>query len=107
MKDGPKLAKLYPDRESIPSGVCSLQLTQEQAPWIVCPHRLLDMVHAGQSGNAHQAHVLKAVIGKLGYAAGTKLGVWAEVKMQLTDAETKKDFDYSFDFAPYRAILAA
>ena len=39
--DNPKLKKYFHNKTNVPSGVCSIQLNENQSPWIVCPRRLL------------------------------------------------------------------
>lgn len=35
------LKSLYPTRETLAAGVCSIQVARSATPWIVCPRRLL------------------------------------------------------------------
>lgn len=90
----PRLQHLYPTREEIPSGVCSL-MGAEASPWIVCPRRLLVLGRAG-STRAHQDHVEAAVLRYAGFDSGDRIGVWTEVKFKNTIKQ--KVFDYTFDY---------
>lgn len=40
LKEHPELHKYFPDMERVPSGICSIQLTPDSSPWIICPRRL-------------------------------------------------------------------
>ena len=87
----PDLQRFFGRHTSVPSAVCSLQLQPAQSPWIVCPRRLLTF-----PPNPHQSNVIGFLIGQSGYPTGTRLGVWAEVKIGYKNAG--KSFDYTFDY---------
>ena len=38
-----ELKELFPGLNRVPSGVCSIQVSDDTAPWIICPRRLLYM----------------------------------------------------------------
>lgn len=38
-----ELRELFPGMDRVPSGVCSIQVSENTAPWIICPRRLLYM----------------------------------------------------------------
>lgn len=95
-----ELRRLYPDRITLPAGVCSLQLSQNASPWIVCPRRLLVLGKQNPQDRTHQKDLEEAVLRKLGYATGTRLGVWSEVKLKYkeTVGQINRTFDYTFDY---------
>ena len=82
------------------AGICSLQLHDGEAPWIVCPRRLLVLGREAQGRRAFQIQSEKVALGYLGYESGTRLGVWPEMKMKYSGAAggTSKNFDYTFDY---------
>lgn len=43
LKEHPELSELFPGLTRVPSGVCSIQLSEGSSPWIICPRRLLYM----------------------------------------------------------------
>ena len=94
----PELKTLFPGFSQIPSGICSIQLTEDASPWIICPRRLLYM---GKKANANvlRGETQRALLSKCGYQSGTILGIWSEAKVKYTE-ETDDDtaFDYTFDY---------
>jgi len=90
------LRKLFPDLESVPAGVCSIQTGEETSPWIVCPRRLLALgrEHSGQ--RRWQSYAEAQTLKCLGYPARSRVGVWSEVKIKYE--EKGKTFDYTFDY---------
>lgn len=86
--------------ESVPSGICSLQLSDAQDPWIICPRRLLYM---GKHANDQILHdsTQRQLIDKCNFAAGTTIGIWAETKIKYQDMNSDSEvanFDYTFDY---------
>lgn len=96
----PQLEAIFPGRKKVRAGVCSLQLTVESGPWIVCPRRLLTLNRTVTAAKAHQGESERTVLGLLGYKKGTKLGVWPEVKIKYKETikGAQKRFDYTFDY---------
>lgn len=43
LREHDELKDLFPGLSRIPSGVCSIQISDNTAPWIICPRRLLYM----------------------------------------------------------------
>ena len=41
LKEHPELQQFFTSMERVPSGICSIQLTENTSPWIICPRRLL------------------------------------------------------------------
>jgi hypothetical protein len=94
------LRKYFGNRERVEAGVCSIQLVDGEAPWIVCPRRLLILGHEKAAARAHQQETETEVLRLLGYSSGTKLGVWSEVKLQFAEIvdDDDKSFNYTFDY---------
>ena len=95
-----ELADLYPERNVINPGICSIKPNSEAAPWIVCPRRLLVLGRERAGERSYQKHSENTLIELCGYPSETKLGVWAEVKIkyveEVSDAEVS--VDYTFDY---------
>jgi hypothetical protein len=105
LPEHPKLARYFNDKKlsNVQVGVCSIQLTEEEAPWIVCPRRLLVLGHSQASAYQYQRHAEHKVLSALNYKSGARLGVWREVKIYVednddNDDENSKSFDYTFDY---------
>ena len=108
LKDHPELEKLFPGMSCIPSGVCSVQITDKQAPWIICPRRLLYMGKKATNEVLNGTTQTK-LLEKCSFPVGTEVGIWAEVKVRYTnDVNDVNDdrgenssasaFDYTFDY---------
>lgn len=99
LADHSELRKKFPGLTRVPSGVCSIQLTDHSSPWIICPRRLLYM---GRQANTDilKGETQKTLYEKCGYPQGTALGIWAETKVKYssTDHEKATAFDYTFDY---------
>lgn len=100
-----ELAKCFDDKslKKVQVGVCSIQLLNEEAPWIVCPRRLLVLGHTQASAYEYQQYAENKVLGALGHPKGTRLGIWREVNIYVehnddSDDESAKSFDYTFDY---------
>ena len=94
------LQEKFPGLLRIPSGVCSIQVTSETAPWIICPRRLLYM---GRKANSTvlRGETQARLFDQCGFIKGTELGVWAEAKVKYTSEGVDNDssaFDYTFDY---------
>ena len=79
-----ELKELFPGLNRVPSGVCSIQVSDDTAPWIICPRRLLYM------GKKADNHILKGetqakLIEKCGFPKGSEIGIWAEAKVKYTN----------------------
>jgi len=51
-----KLKDYFGGKELVPSGVCSIQLHEDEAPWIVCPKRLLFLGGEEAGSRRHQGY---------------------------------------------------
>lgn len=100
LNNKPELARLFPGRERVRAGVCSIKLTTEGAPWIVCPRRLLALNRSANGARSYQERSERRVIGFTGLLPGTRVGVWSEVKVKYKQdlAGERKRFDYTFDY---------
>ncbi len=96
LENNPKLAELFNDRASIPSGLCSLQLQPEQSPWIVCPRRLFFLAKSNTGQRVNQRFSERFLLKHTGYQSGTRLGVWSELR--VTYRNKQKSFQYTFDY---------
>ncbi len=97
----PELAAYFQDAglTTVPSGVCSLQLQLNQAPWIVCPRRLLFLSKNNQDQLAergYQQFAESLLLKHSDYDPGTSVGVWSEVKLKYSIEQ--RSFDYTFDY---------
>lgn len=98
--DHDDLKELFPGLTSVPSGVCSIQISDGSSPWIICPRRLLYM------GRKADTEILNGetqtrLIDKCGFPKGTEVGVWAEAKIKYASDNEDDDsaaFDYTFDY---------
>ena len=101
----PDLRECFRERRTVPSGVCSIQTTRRQPPWIVCPRRLLFLGHSRGDKPGHQDATRRFVLSHSGIQNGP-IGVWAEVKLKFKTTTNRgpKSFDYTFDYvlAPTR-----
>lgn len=100
LQDHQDLKELFPGMNRVPSGVCSIQVSENLAPWIICPRRLLYM---GEKANANilRGETQRKLLDKCGFAKGTEIGIWAEAKVKYTNENEVEDtavFDYTFDY---------
>ncbi len=95
-----ELQKYFPDLSKVPAGVCSIQLNENESPWVVCPRRLLVLGRENAVARNYQDVAEKEVLRLLSYPTGTRLGVWSEVKLKFDERNNgiKKSFDYTFDY---------
>ncbi|HAA27689.1 MAG TPA: hypothetical protein DCE56_08460 [Cyanobacteria bacterium UBA8553] len=100
MSGNPALKAIFPDRSKISAGVCSIQVKADTAPWIVCPRRLLVLGRERAGARTCQRNSEIETLRLLGYASGTRLGVWPEVKLKYTSVvnDVRMSFDYTFDY---------
>jgi len=100
------LRKYFGNRDRVAAGVCSIQTSEKEAPWIVCPRRLFAFRH--DSINFGKQSIEDRALKLLGYSPGTKLGIWSELKLKFVEMleDQEKIFDYTFDFivAPLQDI---
>jgi hypothetical protein len=92
------LAELYPQRQTLIPGVCSLSLNEQSSPWIICPHRLLGF--SSSMADSYLKQLLEPILDYSLYPPGTRLGIWPEVKIEY-EATVQPDamkFDYTFDY---------
>jgi hypothetical protein len=95
----PKLAAMFPGKNTLQSGVCSLRIRENEQPWIVCPRRLLSF--KCNSENIYQEHVKSQIYKYMEIYKIDRYKVWSEVKMKVTtttDEDQEKNFDYTFDY---------
>lgn len=99
LKTNAKLRVKIKGKDIIQTGVCSLQIHENEQPWIVCPRRLLSL----KSGNLseYQSCVRKK-LSEYSELDKTKIyKVWSEVKIKTevsNDDDEMKTFDYTFDY---------
>ena len=99
VKTNAKLRAKIKGKDIIQTGVCSLQIHENEQPWIVCPRRLLSLKNGNLS--TYQIFVRKKLseYSKLDNTKTYK--AWSEVKIKTevsTDDEEMKTFDYTFDY---------
>ena len=96
----PELQRYFPSKKVVPSGVCSIQPRSDEAPWIVCPRRLMVLASHGGKAPRHQDATKSFLLKHSKYRPGTRLGVWPEVKLKFEMSEdgTRRTFDYAFDY---------
>lgn len=94
------LKRLFPDRTEVASGVCSIQLRDGERPWIVCPRRLLYLGKSSGGRQRHQGFAQTLFLKHGGFAKGTKVGVWPELKIKYKEriGGAERSFDYTFDY---------
>ena len=100
LREHDELKEIFPGLNRIPSGVCSIQVSDNTSPWIICPRRLLYM---GKKANDEilRGETQTRLLEKCGFPIGTEIGIWAEAKVKYTndsDDEDTSAFDYTFDY---------
>lgn len=99
LKKNPKLSALFPNIDTLQSGVCSLRVRQGEQPWVVCPRRLLSFKN--NANNNYQEHIKSQIYKYMEIDHTSHYKVWSEVKMKVattTDDDQEKYFDYAFDY---------
>lgn len=100
LAEHPELQSYFPSRDRVPSGICSIQLSPDSPPWIICPRRLLYM--GNRTGEKIQKGMpLHALFTKCNFSANERVGVWAETKVKYSEksvANGSVSFDYTFDY---------
>jgi hypothetical protein len=99
IKTNAKLRAKIQNKEIIQSGVCSLQIRENEQPWIVCPRRLLSV----KNGNLSQYQsIIRSKLSEYSRLDKTQsYKVWSEVKIKTevsTEQDEIKTFDYTFDY---------
>ena len=100
LSDHPELQELFPELSRVPSGVCSIQISENSSPWIICPRRLLYMGRKA-NGNVLKGETQTKLLDKCGFEPGTEVGIWAEAKVKYSSDSEDDDataFDYTFDY---------
>jgi len=100
LESHPELAKLFPGMDRVPSGVCSIQISEGQSPWIICPRRLLYMGRKASEAVLHGITQTK-LLEKCAFPHGSEIGIWSEAKVKYSsgdDIEDTSAFDYTFDY---------
>lgn len=100
LKEHPELQQFFTSMERVPSGICSIQLTENTSPWIICPRRLLYL------GVIADEKILKGItqqklFSKCEFPINSKVGVWTETKIKYikeNSIEGNVLFDYTFDY---------
>ncbi len=100
LQEHPELKACFPDLTRVPSGVCSIQMSNNTPPWVICPRRLL---YAGRKANDDilRGETQTALLEKCDFPQGAKLGIWAETKVKYASTAEDEDnaaFDYTFDY---------
>jgi hypothetical protein len=99
LKSNPKLQKKIPNKNIIQAGVCSLQIYENQQPWIVCPRRLFSLKNGNLS--KYQSAIRKKLSEYSGLKKEKFYKVWSEVKIKTelsNEDDEMKIFDYTFDY---------
>lgn len=100
LREHDELKELFPGLSRVPSGVCSIQISDDTAPWIICPRRLLYMGRKA-STTVLRGETQTRLLEKCGFQKGTEIGIWAEAKVKYTNDTEDDDtsaFDYTFDY---------
>ena len=100
LSNHPELKSCFPKLQRVPSGVCSIQLSDQTSPWIICPRRLL---YIGKEANDDvlRGRTQEILLEKSGFPKGIEVGIWSEVKVKYKDGDNEEDksaFDYTFDY---------
>ena len=102
LQDHPELNDMFPGMSRIPSGVCSIQLSEGMAPWIICPRRLLYLGEMAREQTL-RGETQRKLFEICGFPQGTEIGIWAETKVKYANDNQNEDedtsiFDYTFDY---------
>lgn len=100
LKEHPELQMFFNSMETVPSGICSIQLSENTPPWIICPRRLLYM---GSKANedTFKGATQQRLLSKCNFPTGSRIGIWAETKVKYVKEQSTEDnalFDYTFDY---------
>ncbi len=83
-----------------PAGVCSIQLTEGEAPWVVCPRRLLSPGADEDAPPPPASPVAAKLLAWFGYAPGTRLGVWHKVRVPVPDSAAGVAYTFEYVIMP-------
>ena len=100
LREHPELREYFSDMDTVPSGICSIQLAPDSSPWIICPRRLLYM-GSKASSRTLLATTQRRLLSKCKFNPGSRIGIWAEAKVKYVRENTTDDnlsFDYTFDY---------
>lgn len=100
LKDHPELRKFFKSMERVPAGICSIQLSDNLPPWIICPRRLLYMGRKADN-NTLAGITQHRLFSLCNFPPDSTIGVWAETKVKYSDRSENGDevlFDYTFDY---------
>lgn len=100
LKSHTELADFFSNMPTVPSGICSIQISPDTSPWIICPRRLLYMGNKA-SDKTLLGSTQKILLSNCTFTEGAKIGIWAEVKVKYTSEEAAQynaSFDYTFDY---------
>lgn len=95
LKNHPQLAAFFEPLAKVPAGVCSVQLTPGDKPWIICPRRLLYM-GSQASQSILRGATQQQLIQKCSFNVPARIGVWAETQIKFKDLNS--EFNYRFDY---------
>ncbi|MDR1468024.1 MAG: hypothetical protein LBT00_01880 [Spirochaetaceae bacterium] len=99
VKSNANLSAKIKGKDIIQAGVCSLQIHENEQPWIVCPRRLLSLKNGNLS--AYQACVRKKLSEYSELEKTKTYKAWSEVKIKTeisTGDNEMKSFNYTFDY---------
>jgi len=99
LTSNPKLKKRIPNKDLIQAGVCSLQIHENEQPWIVCPRRLFTLKNGNLS--KYQSAIRKKLSEYSMLKRENIYKVWSEVKIKTevsNEDDEMKVFDYTFDY---------
>lgn len=93
-----ELADKFPGLDKIPSGICSIQLSDDTPPWIICPRRLLYMGKKA-SKNILTGETQSVLLSNCGFIQ-KNIGIWSEIKVKYftNELDDNRAFDYTFDY---------
>jgi hypothetical protein len=94
-----KLKNRIPNKNIIQVGVCSLQIHENEQPWIVCPRRLFSLKNGILSN--YQSIIRDKLSDYANLQKENIYKTWSEVKIKTevsTEEDEMKTFDYTFDY---------
>ena len=100
LKTMPELKRYFNNMTVVPSGICSLEIHENERPWIVCPRRLLFLRNTNSGNISHQEYAKGLLFKQLNTRKYVKYGIWSELKIKYVKDvhNTRKSFDYTFDY---------
>lgn len=91
-----ELRQHFNNLNHIASGICSLQLHQNETPWVVCPRRLMYLAIEQKEYERYQNRALQHLWKLAEYQRPCRVGVWPELR--VTHNSGSKSFTYTFDY---------